>query len=230
MSNTPTVLEGQMVAAPMTEQEARDCTAAIRGHINQAGALLLDMDEREGWRALDYPSWRAWAEAEFGQSKAYLYQQLAAARAIRNVSAIADSLPDNNLLPANEAQARPLTNLSPGQQAEAWQEVVESAPTDDSGERLITAQHVAATVERYKAEHDIASLPKPIAVTHTDAWTAYWRSRVLEAIRTLAETPMSQDELLGSLQTDNAGFLDDNLEAAYGWLRDLRSEWKAANN
>ncbi len=49
-------------------------------------ALLLELYEREGWRALSYDSWRACAVAEFAQSQTALYRQLTAARVDRTIS------------------------------------------------------------------------------------------------------------------------------------------------
>lgn len=48
-------------------------------------------------------------------------------------------------LPANEAQARPLTSFPAEQQAEVWQEAVETAPAGK-----LTGAHVERTVARFR--------------------------------------------------------------------------------
>jgi hypothetical protein len=54
--------------------------------------------------------------------------------------------PMGHILPANERQVRPLTSLEPEQQQEAWQRVLDTAPTTDEGDRLITAKIVEQAV------------------------------------------------------------------------------------
>jgi len=65
-------------------------------------------------------------------------------RASQLIAAVAVSENVNNCL-QNEAQARPLTRLEPEQQAEAWQEAVETAPNGK-----VTAAHVENVVGRIK--------------------------------------------------------------------------------
>src|SRR5205823_5147590 len=50
---------------PMSREEARRCVERITRHLDEARALLLELYERRGWRALGYDSWRA---CEFSQS------------------------------------------------------------------------------------------------------------------------------------------------------------------
>ena len=66
--------------SPMSRDEARQCVVRIAHHLEEARALLLELYEREGWRALGYDSWRACVTAEFAESQATLYRQLTAAR------------------------------------------------------------------------------------------------------------------------------------------------------
>jgi site-specific DNA-methyltransferase (adenine-specific) len=76
---------------PMGPSEARECVEAINRHMDGARRLLLDLYEREGWRALGYASWRECVVAEFHQSQAYLYYQLDAARIERQISTIVET-------------------------------------------------------------------------------------------------------------------------------------------
>lgn len=128
------------VLTVMTADEARQCVTRISGHLNGARAEVLELYEREGWRALGYDSWRVCAEAEFGQGQAYLYRQLAAARMEREVSPIGEI----GLIP--ESHLRELVKLDPNERYIVGQRV-----------DLVkaTAPEIRQVVERYKAEEVI---------------------------------------------------------------------------
>ena len=74
----------------MTRAEALTCIDAIKGHHAAERALILDLYERRGWSAAGYDSWEACVTAEFGQSRSYLYRQLAAAHIEKDLSPIGD--------------------------------------------------------------------------------------------------------------------------------------------
>lgn len=136
----------EVVRHLMTVTEARECVQKINSFLTNPRALILDLYEREGWSALGYESWRACVIAEFKQSERYLYNQLEAARAEKNICAIAQKeIP--------EGQLRPLTHLPPAQQKEVWQKAVETAP-----EGKVTAAHVQKVVEEI---HRPKRLPDP---------------------------------------------------------------------
>ena len=71
--------------AKMTEEEARTCVNHINKNVHNTRSLLLDLEEREGWRALGYKSWRACVTAEFEGKQRYLYYELQAAKIERNI-------------------------------------------------------------------------------------------------------------------------------------------------
>uniref|UniRef100_UPI0036F3075A hypothetical protein n=1 Tax=Trichocoleus desertorum TaxID=1481672 RepID=UPI0036F3075A len=121
----------------MAEQEARDCVDSIKGHLENTRKLLLDLHEREGWKALGYNSWRECVMAEFGESKSQLYRELEAAKIERNISPIGE------IGQIRESHLRPLAKLEPEQQREAWEEAVETAPNGK-----VTAAHVQEVAER----------------------------------------------------------------------------------
>lgn len=75
---------------PMTAAEARECTELIRkdlATIETIQVRLLDMERRQGFKALGYSSWREWATKEYSNSQAYLYRLLAAAKVEANLTA-----------------------------------------------------------------------------------------------------------------------------------------------
>lgn len=135
------IAQSDRIAATMTamsEAEARACVTAIVGHLTSARALLLDLYEREGWRALGYASWRECAAAEFGESERQLYRQLEAAQTEQVVC------PNGQIGTIPESHLRPLTALrdDPDAQRAVWQEVIETAPSG-----RVTQAHVRAAVE-----------------------------------------------------------------------------------
>lgn len=86
----------------------------------------------------------------FDMSRSYAYRLIAAAKVVDNVKTVSPT----GDIPASESQARPLAELPEEEQAEAWQEAVETAPK--SG---VTAEHVAEVVEKRKPSKPAA--PKP---------------------------------------------------------------------
>lgn len=104
------------VGVPVLDaEEARQIVKNITGRIDQCRRDLLELKDREGWRALGYASWRACVEAEFGSSTATLYRQLAAAEIARGLDDGGDSHFEN--LPTSHLQA--VKDLPPAQARQA---------------------------------------------------------------------------------------------------------------
>jgi hypothetical protein len=125
-----------MTVGPMTESEARSCCDRINRGLDHVRALVLDLHDREGWKALGYGSWGACVVAEFDQSKSSLYRQLEAGRIEREVA------PDVPIGTIPEAQLRPLARLPEGERKPAYDEAVATAPNGK-----LTAAHVEAVVD-----------------------------------------------------------------------------------
>ncbi|MDD5722681.1 MAG: hypothetical protein PHY29_02950 [Syntrophales bacterium] len=124
----------------MTAEEARTCIDSINNNLRNTRELLLDLYEREGWRALGYNNWRDCATGEFTVKQAHLYRELMAARVEQNISPIGEK-PEVGKIP--ESHLRPLSGMNPDQQREVYQEAVNTAP-----DGKVTARHVQETVER----------------------------------------------------------------------------------
>jgi hypothetical protein len=122
------------VVVMMTEDEAKDAVNRINQHVGRIRSLLLDMYERQGWRALGYKSWRACVAAEFDQSQSYLYRQLDAAKSERDISPIGERLPESHL--------RKLSDLEPEQKRAVYAKALETAPNGK-----VTASHLAVVKE-----------------------------------------------------------------------------------
>ncbi|MFN8454820.1 MAG: hypothetical protein U0401_09160 [Anaerolineae bacterium] len=141
MNNFASEIEvsNDIIFVPMTETEARQLVNEIKTDIVAVGQKLLELYEREGWRALGYANWRECVMTEFEFQKSHVYRLLDFARLERNLSPIGEKYP----LPANEAQARPLAKLSAEQQRQVWTVAVETAPAGH-----LTAAHVERTARR----------------------------------------------------------------------------------
>jgi len=124
----------------LTADEARRCVDAINAAMTNARALLWELYTREGWLVLGHASWRACVTAEFGQSQAYLYRQLAAAEVEQNIS------PDSPIGELKEGQLRPLSALPPVYQRLAWQNAQQAADLIEPGSAP-TASVIQASVE-----------------------------------------------------------------------------------
>jgi site-specific DNA-methyltransferase (adenine-specific) len=135
-----------VAAAPMDADEARACVRAITEHLDGARALLLELYERQGWRALGYASWRACVVAEFDRSQSYLYRQLQAARLERDFSPIGEKP-----LSLSEWHARQILSLPREQRREVIAELARGALDDLSVRELrqvIRERQAAAAAPR----------------------------------------------------------------------------------
>jgi hypothetical protein len=106
----------------------------------EVGNALVAIRDQHLYRE-SYTTFEDYLRQRWDLSRPYAYQLMEASVVVERVSAVAD------IVPVNEAQARPLATLPVEQQAAAWKEAVETAPP--SG---ITAKHVQATVKRVKAQ------------------------------------------------------------------------------
>jgi hypothetical protein len=134
------------IITPMTETEARVLIEEIKTDISAVGAKLLELHEREGWKALGYSSWRECVMQEFDFQSSHVYRLLDFAKIQRVLSPIGEN---GYPLPAAESVARPLAALpDPEQQREAWQQAVDTAPGGK-----VTAKHVESVVSSMRNGH-----------------------------------------------------------------------------
>lgn len=114
-TNDPVVLNfgaGDLIVAPLAIQtdvmlsaeEARQIVKNINGRFEQSRKDLIELHDREGWRALGYDNWRDCVQAEFQQSAAYLYRQLAAAKIEQLIESPIGEIPESHLRPLVQAK------------------------------------------------------------------------------------------------------------------------------
>lgn len=155
--------EDRAPAQSMTPLEARAIAETIKGHITSARALLIEFDDRQGWRALGYGSWREWAAAELGRGQRYAYYELEAGRVEQTLLHHGANV-EIGALP--ERRLRPLTGLT----AEEQVEVTASLDLQHT-----TGAKVEQAVQEYRERRE--------AKSHA----AGWAERREQAVRATAE-------------------------------------------
>lgn len=154
-----TVVEAVAVGvAMMGRDEAQALVSRIKRNLDGMRADLLELYEREGWKALGYPSWRECAVAEFGASAATLYRQLEAAEIERDVRG--DSQVEKTQ-PIPTVQLQAVKDLSPAERRQAFERADELA-----GERPRTAADVrqaAAEIKPSADEQRLATIREHLA-------------------------------------------------------------------
>lgn len=128
--------------AMMGRDEAQALVTRIKRNLDGMRVDLLELYEREGWKALGYPSWRECAVAEFGASAATLYRQLEAAEIERDVRG-GDFSQVEKTIPTVQLQA--VKDLSPAERRQAFERADELA-----GERPRTAADVRQAAAEIK--------------------------------------------------------------------------------
>lgn len=129
----------------MTEDEARETDRLIKRHINTTRYLLLDMRDRQGWKALGFESFGEYGKQSLGYEKAYLTQLADAGEISLQLGydaqfAMANSVP-------KERHLRPLAAVPAESRREVWEAA--NATANEAGEKL-KAQHVADAVAEWK--------------------------------------------------------------------------------
>lgn len=143
-----------VVAATVTAMdaaEARELVGVVRAAMEDARSALLELYQRDGWRALGYPSWRACVTKEFDLSQRRVYQLLSAAQVeqdLRGHLSSSDATPpvcttvQSAAIP--ERVLRPLARIEePEQRRDIWNRAVA-----DSGGQMPTSARIAELVAK----------------------------------------------------------------------------------
>lgn len=106
----------------------------------EVGRALAEIRDRRLYRA-EFDTFDRYCRERWGIGRHYAYRQIRAADAVEVLENV-DSCQQPSRLPANEAQARPLTSLDPPAQRTAWARAVEIA-----GEEQPTSSQVRQAIE-----------------------------------------------------------------------------------
>lgn len=91
---------------PCTQQEAQLLTESIRRAAERIWELMLEAYERRAWSALGYPTWRDWAQQEFGWSQGHAYRILDQGRVIKALEEAAGRISPLGEIHLTEREAR----------------------------------------------------------------------------------------------------------------------------
>lgn len=141
------------------------------------GSALLTIRDQRLYRQ-DHGTFEDYCAARWNIARRTAYQLMEAAVIVDDVRNCAQDgvSPIGDILPTNEAQARPLAALPSDQRAAAWQEAVETAP-----EGKVTAAHVAATVRDIQRTAPAAPYDAPpFTAPHSDVAEAEGALRTIE--------------------------------------------------
>ena len=150
MAKTATVevLDPQTENLPaMTKAEKKrldELETIIKDNIEgffKVGFALREIREKKLYRE-KFGTWEEYCRVLWDMSDRYAEYQIKASNVVDNLTQNSNNCSSFGHLPKNEAQARPLTNLSTDAQVLAWQRVVDTAP-----DGKITAAHVTRVVK-----------------------------------------------------------------------------------
>lgn len=139
----------------MTDQELQTvddqlaaCEQRIQAAWTDRATAILEIRDNKLYRN-HYSTFAAYCQQRWGFTKQRAFQLTTAAETV----ALLESNDAVTVLPANEAQVRPLLSLPAEQRVEAWNETVNGAKeVTPDGPPVITAKQVAGVVEKLKPE------------------------------------------------------------------------------
>ena len=106
------------------------------------GNALLEIRDKRLYRQ-EYSTFEDYCREQWNMKQSQAYRLMDSAKVLDNLQ----SSPIGELLPTNEAQARPLSSLEPEEQIEAWKRVITSTP-----EGKVTAAVVLKAVKEVEQE------------------------------------------------------------------------------
>jgi hypothetical protein len=129
----------------LTAIEARQKVNNVKSCLSIARSELLDLRDRDGWRALGYESWEEFGATEFDYSVQYLNRITTADSIQKSLETIVS---EGEI---KETHLRPLTSIPENERAAIWEEANRKA--EELGKER-TAKMVQDAVNEWKAKHD----------------------------------------------------------------------------
>lgn len=131
-----------LIPLEMTPDEAHETDRLIKRHLNTTRYLLLDMRDRQGWKALGYESFVEYGEKALNFASTHLYRLADAAEIALQIgfSPIGEQQPP-------ESQLRPLAQVPEAERKAIWDEATRKAEAEHA---KLTAQRVESEVKEWK--------------------------------------------------------------------------------
>lgn len=194
---------GIEIIETMSLDEATAMTRDIRSHLSQARDKILRMYQSEGYRAMGYDSFKAWAQGEFEMSWQQVYNLKAAAEYSGELTLFSPT-GDVYEIPVNHA--RQLRKLK-------------------SAERRVRAYHLAEEQAKAQGETQVTETIVQSAVGAVQA-----EEIVMESGFTVVRQMLANEELTakaGKQIVDELNKLDD--EPAQAFVQKLMAKHKLSN-
>lgn len=132
---------------PLSRITAEALTQRIREAGERLHVLVLDAFEREAWRALDYPSWAAYVDAEFGMSRGQSYRLMSQGTVQQALEAAVASRARDNLpvpVPVSARQAQVLKSDLERSAEEVAERVVSGTAAREAVQQAVRDRQPAA--------------------------------------------------------------------------------------
>lgn len=142
------------------QSRLQQCEAVIERGLKtftDVGSALLEIRDSKLYRK-EWGTFEEYCRGKWGWERRHAYRLMDAAQAVENVSNW------TQILPTNEAQARPLTQLEPDEQREAWQMVIDRAPATGITASLVLEAAKEIQQER-REERRIERIEKLIEIS-----------------------------------------------------------------
>lgn len=142
---------------PMTDDEACSFIASIKSRIGDIREMLIELHDREGWKARGYDTWEECVAKEFPDwCKRHADRLRLAGRVQKAIEAAAPKTvgpmgPKSAPPPIPERHLRPLGDLPEDQQVAAYMDAKDEA---DKAGKPLTAKDVKAKADLYKADNE----------------------------------------------------------------------------
>lgn len=113
----------------------------------EVGAALLAIREGRLYREA-YGTFENYCQRRWDFSRVRAHQLIDAAETRTLLTGVNKDVP----LPSNEAQTRPLVSVPEDDLSKVWDQVVSTAPRDDTGQPKISSRHVKSVVDAYHGD------------------------------------------------------------------------------
>ncbi len=134
---------------PQEAQDLLHLERQVERGLYQSWKALAEIRERRLYRS-KYKTFEQYCQDRFGYTRAAASYKIAASAVVDNLLTNGLQKSEMDLMPTSERQVRPMVGLSPSQQAEVWQEAVETA-----GGKIPSGRIVKDIVQRIREKNPV---------------------------------------------------------------------------